>query len=114
MYTTRIGSGDQAIIVPHSAHDAAVVVPSKPIHKGDGSNETFGDNGHSDTEEGQIGASNNLGDGCDNYDMDLINVLYNEDNHIDSEPKCHTANSDFCLQKTWPVGCMYMYMCTIC
>ena len=35
-------------------------VPSQLIRKGDGSKETFADNGHSDAEEEQIGASNNL------------------------------------------------------
>ena len=79
-----------------------MVVPSKLIHKGDGSNETFADNGHSDAEEEQIGASNNLGDklgGGDDY-VKGLDVLYNEDKHLDAEPKCHTVNSDFACDKS--------------
>ena len=99
----HIGSGDQVIIV---AHSAAVVVPSKLICKGDGSNETFADNGLSDAEEEQIRASNNLGDklgGGDDY-VKGLDVLCNEDNNLDAETKCQTVpDSDvISLQKTWP------------
>ena len=79
-----------------------MVVPSQLIHKGDGSNETFADNGHSDAEEEQIGASNNLGDKLgrgDDY-VKGLDVLCNEDNNLDAEPKCHTADSDFACDKS--------------